>query len=226
MTMELDTFQQRWLAQDARLNEELNMNKRLLLRAERQGARSSMRWLRRGAALNILFGALCLLGSGLFIGNHLDELRFAVPAVALHLWLAGAVVASVAQFVRAGAIDYDAPVVEIQRRLEALRVLMVRSLRMLFLFGLPIWYVPFLIVAMQAWFGVDLYGIFGGAVLLTNMGASVALALAAFWACRRYAMLLDSSPFARQLVRGLAGYSLAAAQDQLAKIAAFERGDA
>ena len=45
------------------------------------------------------------------------------------------------------------------------------------------------------------------------------------WLCRRLAHRLERSPRLRQVVRGLAGHNLTAAQDQLARLAAFERGD-
>ena len=184
-----------------------------------------MKWLRIGALFNILLGALFVLCTGTFIRNHLAEPRFVVPAVALHLWLVGSLATTVAQFIRAGAIDYDAPVVAIQRQMEALRALTLRSLQVLFLFGVPIWFVPFCIVAMRSWFGVDLYAWFGGGVLLAGVVGSVALALAVMGLCRRYADRIDRSPRLRQLARGLAGHNLTAAQDQIARLAAFERED-
>ncbi|HLX06490.1 MAG TPA: hypothetical protein VKY89_01370 [Thermoanaerobaculia bacterium] len=223
--MELDDFQARWLAQDRRLEEALRINRRLWLRAELAGPRSSLRWLRTGALFNILAGALCLLWTGSFLRAHFGEPRFVVPGVALHLWLVGAVATTIAQFVKAGTVEYDAPVVEIQRQLEALRALTLRSTAMLFLFGVPIWFVPFCIVAMRSWFGVDLYAWFGAGSLLAGVAGSVALALGSTWLCRRLADRLERSPRLRQVVRGLAGHNLTAAQDQLARLAAFERGD-
>jgi hypothetical protein len=223
--MELDDFQARWLAQDQRIEEAMRINRRLWLRAELAGPRSSLRWLRVGALIEILVGACCLLWTGSFLRAHFTELRFAVPAAALHLWMVGAVATTIAQFVKAGAIEYDAPVVEIQRQLAALRALTLRSTEMLFLLGVPIWFVPFCIVAMRSWFGVDLYAWFGTGTLLAGVAGSVALALAVKGLCRRYAKQLDRSPRLRQLVRGLAGHYLTAAEDQLAKLAAFARGE-
>jgi membrane protein implicated in regulation of membrane protease activity len=116
-------------------------------------------------------------------------------------------------------------VVEIQRQLEALRALTLRSTAMLFVFGVPVWFVPFCIVAMRSWFGADLYAWFGAGPLLAGVAGSVALALGLMWLCRRLADRLERSPRLRQAVRGLAGHNLTAAQDQLARLAAFERGD-
>jgi hypothetical protein len=76
-----------------------------------------------------------------------------IPAMALHLWLIVAVAIAVVRFVRAGVISYDAPVLEIQRRIEALRVFTMRSLHLLFVLGVAVWVVPFSIVALRSWFG-------------------------------------------------------------------------
>src|ERR1039458_1760595 len=104
--MELDDFQQRWLAQDRRADEALRLNKRLWLRAELAAPRVSLRWVRVGALLNMLAGALCLLWTGAFIAAHIHEPRFVVPAVALHLWLVAALATTIARSVKASAINY------------------------------------------------------------------------------------------------------------------------
>jgi hypothetical protein len=221
--MVLDDFQKHWLAQDARIDEVLRINKQLRLRAELAAPRSSLKWSRLGDLFGILSGVLCLLWTGAFIHAHFTELRFVVPAVALHLWLVGAVAAGVVRFVRAGAISCDAPILEMQHRIEALRVFTMRSLRLLFVFGVAIWVVPFSIVALRSWFGVDLYSLVGREVLLMAFSGSVVLALAVMKICALCAARLDRSPRLQQLARTLAGYNLVAAQDRLVKIAAFER---
>jgi len=223
--MTLDDFQKHWLAQDHKIDEVLRINKQLQLRAGLAAPRSSLKWLRAGALFEILFGVLCLFWTGSFIHAHITELRFALPAAALHLWLVATVATQVARFIRAGAIEYDAPILEIQGQIEALRVLTLRSLRWLFVFGVPIWVVPFTIVAARAWFGIDVYAWVGGAVLLATLAASVVLGLAVLAVCRLCAKRLDRSPRMRQIVRSLSGHNLTAAQEQLAKLAAFERGE-
>jgi hypothetical protein len=221
--MVLDDMQKRWLAQNARIDEVVRINKQLQLRAELAAPRSSLRWSRFGDLFEILSGVLCLLWTGAFIHAHLNELRFVLPAVALHLWVVGAVATAVVRLVRAGAIRYDAPVLEIQRRIEALRAFTMRSLRWLFVFGVAIWAVPFSIVVLRSWFGIDLYSLVSGDVLLMVFSGSVVLALAVMKICALCAARLDRSPRLQQLARALAGYNLVAAQDQLAKLAAFER---
>ena len=223
--MTLDQFQERWLAQDRRIEEAPSIGKRLQLRAELTAPRAALQWSRFGALFEILCGALCVLWTGTFIYAHFSELRFVSPAVALLLWFMATTAAAIARFVRTGAIDYDAPVLDIQRQLEALRVFTLRSLRLLFVFGVPTWGVPFGIVAAQAWLGIDLYAWIDGGVLLAVFAATVALGLVFQAVCAVCATRLDRSPWLRQIARSLSGYSLAAAEDQLAKLAAFEHAE-
>jgi hypothetical protein len=218
----LDDLQQRWLAQDRRLEQALRINRRLWLRAELARPRRALRWLRAGALANLALCAAFLLWNGSFLAAHIREPRFAVPAAALHLWLIAAFATTVARFARAGSIEYDAPVVEIQRRLAALRRLTVRSTLFLFLFGVPIWWVPFGIVALRSWLGVDLYRVVGTTALLESLAGSIVLAAGCMLLCRLLAPRAQTSPVLRRLIRDLAGRSLAAAENQLAEIAAFE----
>ncbi len=220
---DLDDLQQRWLAADRRIDEVLRLNRQIWQHAAMAAPRSSLRWLRAGAWFNLLLAALCLLGTGTFIHSHLSQPRFLAPALALHLWLIGALASEVAQLVQAAAIELDAPVVEIQRRLAALRALAERSLQLLFLFGVPVWCVPFGIVALRAWFGVDLYAHMSGSDLLVTLLGTMALGVAVVALCRRLAPLFERSPRLRRVVRGLAGHNLTAAEDRLAKVAAFAR---
>jgi hypothetical protein len=130
---------------------------------------------------------------------------------------------AVVQFVRAGAISYGAPVLEIQCQIEALRVFTIRSLRLLFVFGVAVWVVPFSIVVLRSLFGVDLYAVVSWEVLLVTFLANAFLALGMVKVCALCAARWDSSPRMQRVARSFAGYNLVAAQDQLAKLVSFER---
>jgi hypothetical protein len=221
--MQLDDFQQRWLAQDQRIEKLELATRALQLDAELATPRRQLRWSRIGDALEILLGAAFVLWTGTFMGIHRAEMQFVIPAAVLHLWGIATIGTAVARFYRTGAIDYAAPVVEIQRRLEAVRVFTLRSLRALFLFGVVVWGVPFAIVALRAWLGLDLYALLGTEALFGLLVANGALALLLAIIVNRLSARLDRLPRLQKLVRALAGYNLTAAEDRLATIAAFER---
>jgi len=224
--VELDDFKERWLSQDRKIDEILRINQRLQLRAQLSGPRLWLRWFRFGALFEISLGLLCLSGSGSFIHRHLGEPRFLIPAVALHLWLLGTTGLALARYVRAQLINYGAPVLAIQRQVEALRLFTLRSLRLLFVTGCVVWGVPIAIVACRAVFGIDLYALFGARVLIECTMATAAFGLVFVKLCTLWAQWVErpGSPiWLRGSARAFSGYSLNRAADQLQKIQAFER---
>lgn len=224
--MELDDFKECWLSQDRKIDEILRINQRLQLRAQLAGPRVWLRWFRFGALFEILLGLLCLSGSGSFIYKHFGELRFLVPAIALHLWLVGTTGTAIARYVRAQLIDYSATVLAIQRDVEALRLFTVRSLRLLFVSGCIVWVVPFAIIASRALLGIDLYALFGTRVLVEYTIGSAAFGMAVIKLCTLWALWVErpGSPiWLRASARVFSGYSLNRAVDQLQKIKAFEQ---
>lgn len=224
--MELDDFKERWLSQDRKIEEILRINQRLQLRAQLTGPRVWLRWFRFGALFEILLGVLCLSGSGSFIYKHFGEPRFLVPAVALHLWLVGTTGTAIARYVRAQLIDYSAPVLAIQRQVEALRLFTVRSLRLLFVTGCVVWGAPIAIVACRAVVGIDLYALVGARILIEYTMGSAAFGLAVVKLCTLWALWVErpgSPTWLRGSARVFSGYSLNRAADQLLKIQAFER---
>ena len=222
-TLDLDDMQQRWLAQDRKLDQALRISARLWQRAEMQAPRASLGWLRLGATANIALGALCLLASGSYIHTVWGEWQLVLPGVALHLWLIGALGSEVLQLSWASGIDYDQAIVTIQQRLESLRQLNLRALRVLFLTGVPVWSVAFPVVIVHALFGVDLNQWFGSDVLFIAFLGHALLGWAVVWACGRLAQRFSGVPGVQQAVRSLAGYNLMQAEARLAALAEFER---
>lgn len=221
--MELDDLQTHWQSQDRRIDEILRITRRVELRAKLAGPRAWLRWFSFGALVEVLLGLLCASWTGSFILAHLGEPRFLAPAAALHLWFVGTVGIAVARYARVRLIDYGAPVIEIQRQVEALRVFTMRSLRIMFVSGSVVWGVPLAIVVLRASFGVDLYAVVGTAILATAVMGSAAFGFAVIWLCSLLARGFGSSNWLQQSARALSGYSLKTAQDQLLKLAAFER---
>ncbi len=218
--MELDDLRTVWAAQDRRLDEALRLNRRLLT-LELDKARSAMQRLRWMLGIELAVGGVILLALGSFIVAHLSEPRFSVPALLMHLVVAGVCGSAGWQWVKAGEIHYDAPVAEIQRRLEGLRVVRIRTTQGVLLCG-PLLWTLFVIVCLRG-LGVDAYELLGMRYLLANLGFGIAFVLAVVWVCRRFADRLERATWVRSLARDVAGRNLTAALDQLARIAAFER---
>jgi hypothetical protein len=217
--MELDEFQKRWAAQDRKLDAVF----RLTLQADHLGrARSALQRLRAGLAVELAFNALAVFALGVFIGDHLAELCFALPAVVLDVAAVAVLASTVRQWFLAGEVDFDSPVTASQRRLEGLRVLRIRVTQWVLLLS-PLLWTPLLVAALRALFGVDAYATLGVPYLLANLLFGIAFVPLMGWAARRWANRLERGGWARRWAEALAGTSLTAALAQLASIADFER---
>jgi hypothetical protein len=220
-----DEFQRRWLAQDRKLDQALRINARLWQRTEMAAPRRSLAWRNAGGVLNIVAAALCMLWTGSFIAANLYDWQLALAAIALHAWLVIVVVTTAIELARSKEIDFDAPIVAIQARLESLRAFNLRALRLQLITGIPIWTVPFPLVASESWFGVNLFHVLGSALLLGMFAATVALGAIVVWICGLIARRFAGTAALKHLVRSLSGANLAQAEDHLAQLAAFERGE-
>ena len=166
--IDVDAFQQKWAEQDRKLDLSIRLNRRLLLATSMNRVRSPLRRFAffMGVEATIGFAVLVILGQ--FVYANWSEPRFALPAVALHVWVTANVGLAIRQIVMALSIDYDKPIAAIQKQIESLRVLRLRATQWELLTGQVIWWVPFLIVALKGLWGVDAYRAFGGAVLAVN----------------------------------------------------------
>jgi hypothetical protein len=223
MELELDDLQRSWAAQNQRLDEALRLNRQLLSRTELSKVRSAMQRLRVALGVELAMGAVGVLALGSFAADYHSEPRFMIPAVVLLLVALGLFASTVAQRVKAGAIDYDVPVTAIQRRVEELRVSRIRTTQQLLLIA-PLLWTPLMIVGMRM-LGADAYQLLGAGYLIANLLLGLALIPILIWASRRLAGRFGNSPFAQRLARDVAGANLSAALERLAGITAFEHED-
>lgn len=217
--MELDELKRRWEAQSRKLDEVLKLNRQLELGA----VRTALQRLRAGLWVELAMDVAALLLLGGSAGALLSAPRFAIPALALFALAVGELSATIRQLARLGAVDYGAPVVEIQRRLEAVGAARIRGTQRILLLSPLIW--ALLLVVGPRLFGVDAYAALGVPYLLANLALGLALPPVAVVLARRYADRLDRSPFVRRLARDVAGKGLGVARERLARLAAFERED-
>src|SRR6185295_11470783 len=128
----------------------------------------------------------------------------------LHAFVIAQIVSVVRQIVTTRRIDYAAPLVEIQRRIETIRVSMIRATMWTFLLAPLVW-TPLLIVALRGLLDVDAYQAFGASYLVANVAFGLVVIVCGLLAARRYAHQPLASPLATRLVRDLAGVNLAEA---------------
>ncbi len=221
--MEIQEVKDLWERSERRLAASLQLNARLLQQANLRTTAGSLRHLSRGlvAELAINFAALVLVGA--FAADHAREPRFLIPAVLIGAYAIALLSAGVRQIVAIAGADYDEPVVAIQRRLETLRLLRVRTTLGVLLFA-PLMWVPLLIVALRGFWGADAYAA-GSAWLAANVLFGVAVIPIAIFVARRYGHRLAPMTTMRRIADAIAGRTLAVALASLDAIQRFERDD-
>lgn len=220
--MELEDLKRRWEDQDRKLDAIVRLNTGLL-RESKLGKTATA--LGRLAGL-LLVGLLLDLGVALWLGSflaeQLSEMRFLLPGAGLLLGLIALAIANVRQLVAIRQVDYAAPIVAIQRRLESLRVERLRAVKWTLLLA-PLAWTPLLIVTLKDLLGVDAYATFGAPWLTANLAFGLVVIAFALWISRRYADRMERAPFVQRLMRNIAGHNLAAAATFLGSLAEFER---
>ena len=222
--MELDDLKRRWEDQDRKLDAGIRLNTRLLHESVLGKAEKSLRGLSRLLWFELLTNLLAAFWLGSFLANHVSEPRFLIPAAVLHLCVIALLFAGVRQLVALKAVDYSAPIVVIQKRLESLRVERIRTVTLTLLFA-PLLWTPLLIVALKGLFGVDAYAACGAAFLIANLLFGLLLIPLAVWISKRYEARMKRSPLVQSLMRNLAGKSLASAAAFVRSISEFEKDE-
>jgi hypothetical protein len=220
--MDLEDLKQSWAAHDAKLDHSIRLNTQALRTGILGKTEASLRWLSWGILLELSFNLLAPICLGVFIGDHWMETRFLIPALALHVCAIALLIANAHQLAAIRTIDYGSPIVEIQKRLESLRIERIRTTKWTLL-AAPLLWPPLLIVGMKGVLGIDAYANFGVGFLVANALFGVAVMMAALWVSRRYADRIDRSSFVRGLMRSLAGQSLIRAAGFLDSLARFEK---
>ncbi|MBK9090849.1 MAG: hypothetical protein IPL90_18125 [Holophagales bacterium] len=222
--MELDDLKRRWEDQDKKLDASLRLNTRLLNESVLARTDTALQRSSRLLWFELALSVVAVLWTGSFLAKHISEPRFLIPGVGLHLFVIALILAGVRQLVAIRTLDYSAPIVVIQKRLESLRVERVRATKLTLLCSPLIW-TAVLVVVPKGLFGVDVYAIFGAAYLLANLLLGLLVILLAVWISKRYAARMERSPLAQRLMRNLAGHSLNAAVDFLSSVSRFEEDE-
>lgn len=219
--MEIEELKELWARGEGRLEASMRLNTLLLQQTNLQSAAASLRRLSFGALVEPVVNLIAVVLLGSFAADHVREPRFLAPAIALGIYAIALLAAGVRQIVDIRSVDYDEPVVAIQKKLEELRVRRIRTTLWTLLFA-PLMWVPLSIVALRGVFGVDLYAVADAGWLAANGLFGVAAIPLAIFAARRYGRRLERFSFIRTLADDIAGRSLVRALDALDAIRRFE----
>lgn len=222
--MDLEQLKDEWQRRDLQFSRQLDhvnaqLRDALLARHAEQVVRlNDYGWI---YWLAFLFTVLCL---GTFIADHIDQPRFVIPAALLQIWTIA--MHATHMFYRHALLrlDYNLPIVTLQRQIAHIRNRRLRQFKWGFLTGQILWWVPFCIVLAKGMLGIDLYAIndfMPGFMLANVVGGLVAIPLLLVAARAMGDRFGNTSPV-RRLVDSLSGRDLQASQQFLARLAAFE----
>ena len=181
--MDIDDLKSTWQALDRQMQQQSALNLHLFLERKLDKARSGLRRLYWGKIVQILFGdALIYFGIMAAIGHRADP-----PLLACSLFMLAYGVLTVVfggvSLGRIASIDYTAPVVEIQKRVDTLRRTHVLANWCL---GLPWWFlwIAIFVLEVKANVGVDLFVASPGFIGISG-ATGVAGFIASVWYFRR-----------------------------------------
>jgi hypothetical protein len=222
--MEFDELKKQWEGLDAKLDSAMRLNRRVLDERVLNKAGSAMNRLGWLLALELALGVVAVLLTGSFVADHIRETRFLVPGLVLHVFGIAQIGALVRQIVMTRQIDYAAPLVEIQKRIESLEIFSIWTFVGTLLVS-PLLWTALLIVVPKGTVGIDVYTGLGVNYIVANGVFGLALIAVGLFMSRRYAGRFSGSPLGRKVMRGLSGYNLTAARRHLEAISQFEKDD-
>lgn len=219
--IDLDQMKEKWAEHDSKLEENIRLNRRLLSTIQLEKGRSRLQRLLGLTAAHALLWTICIVALGNFVYEHVASPRFALAAVALDLYAIGFLIALIRQMIIVGSLDYGQPITAIQKQLEAVRILRIRTTQWGVLAGTVVW-APFLIVVSQAFFGLDIFRLFGTPWVTANVLFGLALIPVAIWTSKKFGDRLSRYPLIQQVMKDLAGNNLNAAVTFLATLSELE----
>lgn len=217
---DLDEMKQNWAEYDRKLDKSIRLNWELMKAAPLSSARSALQWMTRFLVLGALVWFAIVVALGSFIYGHIGTLRFALPGVAIDLYAISMLSATIRQIAVAQQIDFSQPIIAIQKQLEALRVLRIRTVQWGVLAGVVLW-APFAIVTFKVLFGINNYS---AAWLWANVLFGLVLISLTLWVSKKFGDRMGRSPFIQQLMKDIAGYNLSAAAAYVKRLSEFEDG--
>jgi hypothetical protein len=159
---------------------------------------------------------------GLFIGTHANQPALFFTGLVLDIWVIVAGVAEIRQQQALRNLDFGLPLLELQARIEALRIARIRWFNVAFLTGQIVWWIPLVVVVFGA-LGANLYlSPQFRTFAAWNIAGGIAFIPLAIGFSRRYGERLSRTSVVRHVADSIAGRDIAAAREYLEKLRRFE----
>jgi len=222
MSITLEELRQEWSNHSRRVDERLRLQTDLLREQWMERLREQARKLRPSDMFSIAVWIATMALLGRFLGTHTDQPALFVTAILLDIWVITAGIAQVRQHLALRNLDFSASILELQSRVESLRIARIQSFNIFFLTGQIVWWIPFIVVVVAGVFGVNLYSLAPFRVFAAwNIAAGIAFIPLAIGLSRRYGERLSHSSIVRHIADSIAGRDIAAAREYLEKLRRF-----
>jgi serine/threonine-protein kinase len=217
--MDLDEIKQQWEEYDRKLNDSIRLNPRLLSAMNLNRAHSSLQRMVFYLGVEAALWLAGIVFIGRFIYENGSAARFLASGVAVDVFVIAMLATTIAQIALIQRIDYGKPVAAIQKQMEGLRVLRIKTVRWGLVAGTVVW-APFIILICKAFLGV---ASLSAAWLWTNVALGLSLIPLTWWLSKEFGDKMQRFPFIQRLMHDIGGRSLNAAASFLATISEFER---
>ena len=225
MSVTLEELRDEWSERSRRMDERLRVTAHVLRDDWMQRHRERILKSAQFGPFNMAVWIATLALLGLFLATHVDEPSLFATALAIDAWVIATGVAGLRQRHALANIDYGRPLLELQAEVEALRIARIRTFNIAFLTGQIVWWIPFAVVGVAGFFGVNLYHSAPfRAFAAWNVAFGVAVIPLAVWLARRYGERLARTSAVRHVADSIAGRDIQAAREYLEKLRRFESG--
>ncbi|MGI8819875.1 MAG: hypothetical protein ACR2ID_03250 [Chthoniobacterales bacterium] len=218
--MELDELKQTWNEQTQKLDRVLSLNVQSFKAAQLEKTKSALDRFKLYLIFELLVGLALLLGTGSYLASHLSALTLAGPALIFGLSVLVAVCGDIRELILLGQISYAEPVTVSQKKLEDIKLHLLRTLRLMVLM-LPL-YMVYVILGLNLFFGWDILEQGNAAFRWGNLVVSLVLVAPAVWLFRNLSFNGMSHPVIRVLIEGAGGKQVIAALAFLKTLQEFE----
>jgi hypothetical protein len=218
--MDLDELKQTWNEHARKLDQVLSLNLQTFKTTQLDKTRSALDRFKMFLLFEMFVGFVLLLVSGSYIADHFSVLTLAFPALAFAVSVLVAVIGDIGELVFLGQISYADPVTTIQRKLEQIKLHLLRTIRLMVLM-LPL-YMVYVVLGLNLLFGWDVLAHGNKAFLWANLVVSLILVAPAVWLFRNLSFENIGNPVIRALLHGSGGKQMIAAMEFLRLLRDFE----
>lgn len=222
--MTLDDLRADWARRDERLMKTLDTHTTLMRQIAADKALERIR--RRGAMgpFGLVVWIAFIAAFGLYLSANWGRWEFFIPGLLLQIWTVAMGALTFQEQASLRAVDFTAPVLDIQKRLATLRAERARAFQWAFLTGQILWWIPFFIVVCWGVFGVDLYRVsaFMPRFIAINLAIGGVLVPVLLWVAHLAGPRLAKSACGRSILDSVTGRDLAEARLATERLRAFE----